>query len=407
MKVDRTVFLRLLSVITGSLALAGVDGCTSAAPDVEVPTSVKVSAQPNDAGRSNDAGHPTDGMPEAEAPMTCGDTRTDKANCGTCGHDCRGGGCVAGKCQPVVFAAAQARVEQLIEDGDQLYWLSTSPADAISHCPTPDCYGGPRPLPGPMGESLMVAVADSTVFWTFSDTHAMGNAPTCPLYVTGPSGRSSPLVSTTGHCTAVPFTRGGSLYWVDLDFSSTTAPASGNYMTCTLPACADVRSIYKGAAAQFGEFTVDGTNIYFGYVQATVAQVPIWGVGACPLSGCDAPKALAITNTQPTSFATDGDHIVWTTSQVPISACAAPSCEGGPAPVLTRGRVGVSGLTIDGTGVYFIDSDRQTVNRCPVSGCGEAPEVMADAQRLPKNLVVTRTDVYWVGSPSSILRLAK
>jgi hypothetical protein len=34
----------------------------------------------------------------------CGNVQTDPANCGYCGHDCLGGGCTAGVCQPVVLA---------------------------------------------------------------------------------------------------------------------------------------------------------------------------------------------------------------------------------------------------------------------------------------------------------------
>ena len=33
---------------------------------------------------------------------SCTDTMTDPKNCGTCGHDCQGGSCATGMCQPLI-----------------------------------------------------------------------------------------------------------------------------------------------------------------------------------------------------------------------------------------------------------------------------------------------------------------
>ena len=45
-------------------------------------------------------------------------------NCGTCGHDCQGGACVASKCQPVALATAQNTASALALDATHVYWLN-------------------------------------------------------------------------------------------------------------------------------------------------------------------------------------------------------------------------------------------------------------------------------------------
>jgi hypothetical protein len=49
---------------------------------------------------------------------SCTDTNTDPNNCGACGHNCLGGACVAGQCQPVILSANQSQPTFLTLDGD-------------------------------------------------------------------------------------------------------------------------------------------------------------------------------------------------------------------------------------------------------------------------------------------------
>jgi len=45
----------------------------------------------------------------------------DPKNCGACGHDCLGGACVGGRCQPVTLVSGLDGVAQLREGGDALF----------------------------------------------------------------------------------------------------------------------------------------------------------------------------------------------------------------------------------------------------------------------------------------------
>ena len=58
------------------------------------------------------------------APTCAADTNydVDPKNCGTCGHDCLGGECSAGRCSNVVLANAQGDVRQPVVDDLHLYY---------------------------------------------------------------------------------------------------------------------------------------------------------------------------------------------------------------------------------------------------------------------------------------------
>jgi hypothetical protein len=52
----------------------------------------------------------------------CGDTTSDPKNCGSCGHDCLGGACQGGKCQPVVLVTGQPHPGAMAADATHLWW---------------------------------------------------------------------------------------------------------------------------------------------------------------------------------------------------------------------------------------------------------------------------------------------
>jgi hypothetical protein len=60
----------------------------------------------------------------------CVDASSDVANCGSCGHDCQGGGCLAGRCQPVTLATNLQEPVGIAVDATSLELnTSTSPRD--------------------------------------------------------------------------------------------------------------------------------------------------------------------------------------------------------------------------------------------------------------------------------------
>jgi hypothetical protein len=65
-------------------------------------------------------GSPTDG---------CGDTQSSPHDCGACGHDCEGGACVNGVCQPFLLTNDESFPKSLAVDDTTLYWANGTDAD--------------------------------------------------------------------------------------------------------------------------------------------------------------------------------------------------------------------------------------------------------------------------------------
>ncbi len=384
-----------------AIVVAQAIGCAPASGGDDPQPSAALPGSTADGGHLGDAaatrtGNGADGGKAPLPPTTmCGDTSTDKANCGSCGHDCRGGTCLAGRCQPTLFASTSAAIFNV--DGSQLYWLTGAPL-SIAHCPLGDCFGGPQQVAGPTGEHVLFAVSNGTVYWAKSTgLPSSGNN----LFVSRPrDSRLIPVVDSHGHELQRPVVRDNALYWVDPDYDT----SSVSYMTCTLPDCADVRTIYKASDSDPADIAVANGTLYFGFVKSRGPQFT-WALAACPTTGCDTPVVLTATIDQPIYLTTDGLHVAWSTRTVPISVCDAPACSGGPVSVLTRDFV--NAIALDGSSkVYFVDNTRKTVSRCPVTGCAGSPEILADAQRNPGILVATDTDIYW-SVQGAVMRLAK
>jgi hypothetical protein len=89
-------------------------------------------------GTSVDAGHTGGASVDAEAgaggsdgggPRCDGravDFSTDPSHCGRCGHSCEGGACISGFCQPVVLAAHQDVPWRIALDESRVYWINTA-----------------------------------------------------------------------------------------------------------------------------------------------------------------------------------------------------------------------------------------------------------------------------------------
>ena len=87
---------------------SAADGST---PDVLVATD----------GSSNDGG--------AEDAGPCIEVATNPKHCGACFHDCLGGQCVAGMCQPVELASDESGPFAIAVDATHVYWNNRATGD--------------------------------------------------------------------------------------------------------------------------------------------------------------------------------------------------------------------------------------------------------------------------------------
>ena len=99
---------------------------------------------PVDAGTSSDAPTP---------PCDLAKTDSDPDHCGSCGHSCLGGGCSAGKCQPILIGADPAQAIFSVAVSDRhVVWMTTTAANgngagSLAICPKEGCgAAGPKVL---------------------------------------------------------------------------------------------------------------------------------------------------------------------------------------------------------------------------------------------------------------------
>ena len=111
------------------------DGCkalSTCPPEASADGGGPAQGGPSEGGGPSDAA-PADAGPACTYPManckagssTC-ETRLldDPANCGACGHDCLGGGCLSGICQSFIFSRAVGSPNSsLVRFEDGLYWV--------------------------------------------------------------------------------------------------------------------------------------------------------------------------------------------------------------------------------------------------------------------------------------------
>lgn len=136
---------------------------------------------------SSDGGDVVDG---SVADGCTAEIAADPKNCGRCGHDCLGGKCVAGKCQPLVLAQGLVSPGELALAGDRVFFDvsgATGKRDIVA-CNLPDCAGGPALIVSGVATVRSLLFHDGLLLFNTHDTTSTENridectatdAPTC------------------------------------------------------------------------------------------------------------------------------------------------------------------------------------------------------------------------------------
>jgi hypothetical protein len=306
----------------------------------------------------------------------CVDTSSDGQNCGSCRHDCLGGGCIGGICQPVTLAAAAgASAPSLVVDANNVYWNSNT-LGSVFYCPkTGGCGNGETlyTVPTSYGNELLALATDNTNLYTVVNAVYFARITTNP-----PGGAfwkvSSPYVWSMAFDTVNA--------WVYLRGSTSIARVKPDGTQFTNFATV-------GAAAM----AVDSQNLYLADADRVVA---------CALTGTTCSMAPVMTVSGPSSVYSDGTS-VWvasfntTTNSGTISRCSVNK-DCGASPDLFASYSG--NIVVDNQNVYW--SGTNATMRCPVAGCSGSPTVLAKEGGL---LVQDSTAIYWLNS--SLKKLAK
>lgn len=352
-----------------------------------------------DGATARDGGNSTDGGLDAASCDSCVapcSLASDTHNCGACGHDCLGGACVGGSCQPVKLTGT-AQPISLILDGTTLYWtVNEAAADGgtngmiLSMATTGGLSStvniGSGHTYGAIGASATnLYFGDQTAGGVLSiQKQVAGGAPTVLVQnvIPGSIAVQESTASPTGG--VVYFGNSGSVNWVTLPV------AGGLNDSMDLPS---------------SQVAIDGKNVY---------AVGPRAAGACPLgtSCTDLYTMVANGLTQGQGIFSDGTN-VWISDQGATSAtgsiykCPTSGCSGYPPTPFVSGQNHPFAVVADANYVYWTESYAGgPIMRCNVSGCGKSPTAIGYAAGTPTALVQDTIALYWAET-SQISKLAK
>jgi hypothetical protein len=342
----------------------------------------------------------------------CVDPQSDGANCGRCAHDCGGGGCTMGACQPFTIASGLNTPRDISVSGGNVYWTDHSASGDVSVCPVTGCTGMPQQLATGLQLASGIAVSGSAlVFGCYGSTPPEGGANLgagafeCDTSGCGGMGPAA-LTSGPGAIVGVA-TDGVNAYWNDASLSQV--------FSCAIGGCGgNPTQIAAGIGTPWYGITLDATNVYF-------AGRSDGNVYACPKAGCMGGTATPLVTglTGPFGLAVDATDVYFTefdpnnlSTPGPVAKCALTGCAS--PTIVAAAQATPVGIAVDGSGVYWANqaagnATAGTVAYCPKSGCpASGPTTLASGRNGPFLVALDADFVYWTETTGgNVMRVAK
>ncbi len=326
----------------------------------------------------------------------CGDTSSDPHNCGRCGHDCLGGECSAGMCEPFALVPPDAgsRPFHIVLQGQYVYWTdflanTLNRTDTQSLQSTVLYYGG-FGVDGLAADDAGIYFADISNIYRCS----LGGCPTAQTLVSGDGG-STPYFVTVDE---------NGVYWDDQDTMDVHAvPKSGG----------TPRTIYTGPGdAGLDGLRADGRYVYVAGADGTIVRIPEDGGASLPMNpGLQLPNAWELT--------LDSQNLYWSQDD-PNNGPGSINVIGlgtqSPRPFITN-QPQPGGIAVDSQNLYWTNIGTNlnfmsgSVAMCPLASCN-SPLTIASAQHLPRDMATDGVAVYWANYGNgdfdgSLMRVAK
>jgi hypothetical protein len=308
----------------------------------------------------------------------CTDLRSDPAHCGDCSQACPGAApqCLDGACAaaPEVLVTGQNMPLNLVVDSTSIYWVNRNAAGSVRKIPLSG--GSPVELASDRTYPDQLVSDGQTLYW---DEWTMGIASI-------PVGGGSPkrLSDRTTFALAV---RGSTLF-----FSAGISPGIGeqNENIFSIPASGGAETQLTCCWADpRNALTVDGTYVYFGANQSTIQRGII---GSSPVDSTTFVSGVK----EPVSMTVDGTTLYWLSYDTSVHAAplsgGAPTVVAEDSSFPTSFN---SFLVVSSGYAYWTDSSNPgAVRKAPVNG-GRVTTV-ANHQDTPAGIAVDGQYVYWV-----------
>jgi hypothetical protein len=335
----------------------------------------------------------------------CAVLTTSPQHCGACFHDCGGGACKDGVCQPTLVEGAIANLSAFAIDGTSVYFGHD---DKLSSCPLAGCTTTPTQLASMNTQPVIAPIlaAGGQIFFQSAPSQVT-TRPTifgCPVAgcpAGTPPERFGPFL--------------GPLYqlaWSGAALFATGQDVGLRWASCPGGVCGSSMSLYS-TAADIGALAADSNGAYYMLPgEAGPTALELWH---CAPPGPCTPSMIADGFYQAVKTIAFGGklHVLSTGGQGyangTITACAAPDCAGRTTPLTKLSFP--SDFAVDATAYYWISADNDTIETCPLAGCVGGVRTLAVQQGQAQNLLVDNGFVYWMvgaGTPNgAIIRVAR
>lgn len=410
----RTVCVTALVVLSATGLSIGLPACVG--EDATVTPGARDASTTEEGSAAIDGGLGADGSggdlcaaPLSECSGKCVNLDTSSDDCGACGHSCLGGTCASGKCAPIKLTGGLNAPSALA--------LAASPplvivaADtALYKCAKSGCTSAERMWSAttypPRGDVISVAISGGEAF---SATDTPGNGVRV----------SRVSLSATTTTPAPLSTTAVGVGTVSLAFDGTRLVVGGgpSIRTCLTSGCGGYQdllsSIYLGSAT----LTADPGGVY------------VFGGGTFGTDGvstCARSASLPCTPQPLVTRAKSGSayflQVVAGTAywvDIPdagkhrVLACKLSGCNDAPT-VIAEDEEDIGGLAVDAKGAYFTTTLANVVRVCSdlVGGCGKTATSLVVGQTKPVGIALDGEAIYWVnqgGAPNTgeIMKLAR
>ena len=319
------------------------------------------------------------------------DIGSDPASCGRCGHDCCGGACVNGMCQPVeVTQDAYQAMDAIAVDANNLYMGFAG--GSVSRCSKTNCVS--TTVVGYLENHLLhsLAVDSNFLYWSApSSVYGAGGAiAKCPTSGCG----ATPIELVTGLANPGSLALDSTnVYWVDESDETINA--------CSLGGCSSPTQLATGQKGAW-LVTLGGAYVYWTLPGAIMR---------CEKSNCT-PEQVVLVDV-PMGIWSDGSSLYWTAwnggGTGPVMTCDPNQGCTTTSHVLATGQQYPYEITGDANNVYWSVGGGPLggVLACAKNGCGGAPTALAFPQSYPQSVVTDASCVYWKSPGYYVWAVAK
>lgn len=325
----------------------------------------------------------------------CVDESRDSKNCGSCGHDCQGGECREGQCQPVIIAQKQLMPTYIVVDAKNLYWTnrgSTFSSVDGSVMKMPIRGEAALTIASGQNQPRCIAVDATHVYWT-----NVGDGTVMRIKI---DGSSQTIIAESQNYPYGIAVNDEFVYWTNEGPS--VSSVDGDVLRRKLDLSAPAESIAPlppYPPQQYPQsIVVDKTNVY--WTNATqVTKTERDGSEATIIGNISPPKIVSGFS----NIAVSGDSVFWTsTDENTINKVSVGGAN--PKPLATSPTP--FGIAVDETHVYWTSSADGTVWRVGINE--GTPMKLASDQAFPVGIAVDETCIYWANrNDGTVMKLAK